>query len=36
MVHLLEVMGYCGTDGQAITTQATDGGIDGVIQQEMH
>lgn len=35
MVRLLEVMGYCGTDGQAITTQATrDGGIDGVIQQD--
>ncbi len=28
-------MGYCGTDGQAITTQATrDGGIDGFIQQD--
>ena len=28
-------MGYCGTDGQAITMQATrDGGIDGVIQQD--
>ena len=28
-------MGYCGTDGQAITTQATrDGGIDGFIPQD--
>lgn len=35
MVHLLEVMGYCGTHGQAITTQVSrDGGIDGIIQQD--